>query len=284
MQTPRLQFQPQLDGFFKRYMISVNDRPLCFFNPGVANRDWLDWNMKRPSIHPLYTPAGLPVTEQGAHNYPHHKACWIAHGLVNGVNFYHDGPGGGRILARKVNWTEGDGGGILDADVEWVDAGHEIVLHEKRRHWFRPGATANRIDVRTELSTPREKAEIAIEKHAFFHVRAIEALNEESGSRLRASNGITGAMKIFDTEGNWIDCAGRIGGLSVGVCIMAHPSECPQPLFARPYGTIALNPFFHKPLTLARGQTWRRTYSVVAYDGELDVEAAYRELGATKFD
>lgn len=281
---PTLQFQPQQEGFYRRYKVLANGRAMFCFNPGVPNRDSLDFAMKRPSIHPLYTPAGFPVSEQGAHNFPHHKGCWIAHGLVNGVNFYHDGPGGGRILARKVNWIERDGMGILDVEIEWVDAAGDVVLSERRRHWVRPRAAANRIDVRTELSTPQEKAEIAIEKHAFFHVRAIDALNEDSGSTLRASNGITGAMKIFDTEGNWIDCRRAIGGHKLGVCIMAHPGECPQPLFARPYGTIALNPFFHKPLTLPRGQTWRHTYCVLAYDGELDAEASYREFGGTKLD
>ncbi len=256
------------------------------FNPGEANPNWDDFNMKRPGIHPLYTPAGFPVTEQGAHNFPHHKGCWIAHALVNGINFYHDGSTGGRILARKVNWDERDGVGIFDADIEWVDAAFNVVLHEKRRHWMRLGAQANRIDVRTELTTPLEKAELAVEKHAFFHIRVIEALCEAEGSTVRASNGIKGAMDIFKSEGFWIDCRGAIGGQTVGACIMGHPDDGAQPLFARPYGTIALNPFFQKPTILLRGQTWKRTYSVIAYDDtqRFDVESAYKEFGSTKFD
>jgi hypothetical protein len=286
MQKTRLEFRPQLEGFFRRYKVIANGSTLFCFNPGVPDRDALDWNMKRPSIHPLYTPAGVPMTEQGAHNYPHHKACWIAHGRINGVNYYHDPQGGGRILARKLDWTERDGVGILDAEIEWVDAAFNVVIREQRRHWIRPGARAHRIDVRTQWQTPQETAEIAVEKHALFHIRVIEALSEAEGSTLRASNGKVGAAAIFDSEGNWIDCRGTVGGRKVGACIMGHPSECPQPLFARPYGTIALNPFFHQAMTLRRGETWNHTYSVTVYDEaeQFQAEAAYEEFAGTSFD
>lgn len=280
--TPR--FHPQQEGFYRRYKVTANGRTMFCFNPGQPLRDWLDFTLKRPCIHPLYTPSGIPLTEQGAHNFPHHKACWTGHALVNGINFYHDSVYGGLILARKVDWSEKDGVGILDADIEWVNSAFEVVLNEKRRHWVRPGAQANRIDIRSEITTPLDKAEFAVEKHAFFHIRVIEAISEGEGGKVRASNGIDVTEKIFKSHGVWIDSRGEIGGRKVGACIMAHPDDGPQPLFARPYGTIALNPFFEKPMTLPRGQTYRRTYSVIAYDGELDVEAAYNEFGATKFE
>lgn len=277
-------FLPQFDGLLRRYKILANGRAMFCFNPGEANRDNVDFNMKRPSIHPLYTPAGFPVTEQGAHNFPHHKGCWIAHGNVSGTNFYHDGFYGGRILTRKLDWSERDGIGLLDAQIEWVDASGNITLNERRRMWVRPTAQSNRIDIRTELTTPLEKAEFAVEKHAFFHVRVIDALDEDDGGRARASNGVVGATKIFSTHGFWIDYRGAMGGNKIGVCIMAHPSDGEHPLFARPYGTIALNPFFEKPMTLLRGEVFRRTYSILAYDGEADMEAAFKEFGATKFE
>jgi len=39
-------------------------------------------------------------------------------------------------------------------------------------------------------------------------------------------------------------------------------------------------------MTLARGHTWTRTYSVTAYENadKFDMEAAYKEFGNTRFD
>jgi hypothetical protein len=282
MQT--LQFLPPFDGFLRRYKIFANGRAMFCFNPGEANRDEVDFNMKRPSIHPLDTPAGFPVTEQGAHNFPHHKGCWIAHGNLSGTNFYHDGWTGGRLLTRTLHWSERDGVGLLDARIEWVDAAGNITLNERRRHWVRPSAQANRIVIRTELTPPLQKVEFAAEKHAFFHVRPIDAIDEDDGGSARASNGIVGASKIFSTRGLWMDCRGAIDGNKVGVCIMAHPSEGELPLFARRYGPIALKPFFEKAMTLSRGETFRRTFSILAYDGDADIEAAFHDFGATQFE
>jgi hypothetical protein len=71
---------------------------------------------------------------------------------------------------------------------------------------------------------------------------------------------------VFDTDGYWIDCRGRMGPNPVGIAIMAHPRFGEQPLFARPYGTLAHNPFMRQGRHLAPGEVFRRGYSVWAYD------------------
>ena len=114
---PRLHAIATLDGRFRRYKI-VHDaadtpvaaedqqahraRVVACFNP--ANDTSASFLLRRPSLHPIYTPAGLPVTEQGAHNYPHHKGVFLTLGKIDNTNVYVDTThNSGRLGARAVS-------------------------------------------------------------------------------------------------------------------------------------------------------------------------------------
>ena len=102
----------------------------------------------------------------------------------------------------------------------------------------------------------------------------LDAIDEEDGGTVTASNGLTGADAIVESDGYWIDTRGAVGPSPVGVAIMAHPRFGPQPLFARAYGSVALNPFAKEGRRLAPGEVFRTVYSVWAYDRPEDVDVA----------
>jgi hypothetical protein len=293
-----------LDGRFRRHKIvrsapdapgmhaapgAQGERVVACFNP--ANDTSASFLLRRPSLHPIYTPAGLPVTEQGAHNYPHHKGVFLALGKIDDTNVYvdttHDS---GRLEAREVSTrTEGDAL-VLDTEIVWLDAADEVLVVERRIHRFYAGAQtgygerANRVDVDSQLRTPIG-AGVAMpkNKHGYFHARVIDAIDEEDGGTVSASNGLTGADAIFESDGYWIDARGQIGPLDVGIAIMVHPRFGPQPLFARTYGSIALNPFARQGRRLEQGQVYRNVYSVWAYDdpGTFDTAQAFDTFART---
>ena len=69
----------------QRGRVLHKNRVLACVNPGS---DDVSFRLFLPCVRPLYTPSGLPVTEMGAHNYPHHKGVWIGHGDANGIDFF----------------------------------------------------------------------------------------------------------------------------------------------------------------------------------------------------
>lgn len=275
-----------MDGRFRRYRIQARDRVIACFNP--ADDLSASFLLRRPSLHPIYTPAGLPVTEQGAHNYPHHKGVFLVLGKVNNTNVYADTTHNtGRLAAREVAFRQEGPALVLDATVDWLDETDSVLITERRVHRFyadAAGGRAHRIDLDSQLRTPLAAGvNLPRNKHGYFHARVIDAIDEEDGGIVTASNGITGADAIFETEGHWIDARGRIGPHAVGIAIMVHPRFGPQPLFARTYGTIALNPFARQGRRLEHGEVYRNVYSVWAYDWRdgLDAAQAFEEFAAT---
>ena len=141
-----------------------------------------------------------------------------------------------------------------------------------------------RIDVDSRLQTALpDGVDLPRNKHGYFHARVIDAIDEEDGGTLLASNGQIGADAILETDGSWIACSGHVGPNTVGLAIMAHPAFGQQPLFARAYGTVALNPFLREGRHLAPGDVFRRVYSAWAYDQpeQFDVAVAFETFAAT---
>lgn len=79
----------QQRGRMLRWRVLHENRVLACVNPGS---DDVSFRLFLPCVRPLYTPSGLPVTEMGAHNYPHHKGVWIGHGDANGIDFFTEHP------------------------------------------------------------------------------------------------------------------------------------------------------------------------------------------------
>lgn len=273
---------PQVEGLFRRYKLGCEGRFVLGFNHAPPEPEyWL--RQRRPSIHPLVTPAGVPVTEQGGHTMPHHKAVWIGHGNVGGVNFYADEADTGLIRTTSLTFRATAYVAAIDCRLEWVAPDGRVILEESRRHRVRVGATATRVDVETSVATPLPQVELHREKHGYFHVRAAELLSEDLGGTVTASNGRTGCAAIYGSDGFWLDTRGTLAGRRVGVVIMGHRDDGPQPLFSRNYGTVSLQPFLNEGRTITRGEAFRRVYSVTAYDeaDAFDVPQAWEAFCAT---
>lgn len=281
--TDRIRAETTMDGRFRRHKIFAGERVIACFNP--ANDASASFLLRRPSLHPVYTPAGLPVTEQGAHNYPHHKGVFLTLGTVNTTNVYVDTThNSGRLVTRDVSFTQDGPALVMETAIDWLDESGSVLIAERRVHRFYPGEQAHRIDVDSRLRTPiAAGVDLPKNKHGYFHCRVIDAIDEEDGGTVTASNGLTGADTIVDTDGYWIDTRGAIGPNPVGVTIMVHPRFGPQPLFARAYGSVALNPFAKEGRRLEHGLVFHTAYSVWAYDrpATFDVARAYEEFAQT---
>ena len=268
-----MQIQTQEPRFFNRLKVLDGERTVMALNLGGETKDLF---LMRPCVHPLYTPAGLPVTEMGAHNFPHHKGVWIGHAQVNGVNFFHDLADAGWIVPVRVSSDADAERARIDLDLEWRDRRGTVVATETRTHALQRVGPAHVLDMVSTLHASHGALELAVDNHAWAGCRLIDALDQDDGGRMRDSEGRQGADAINGRAVRWVDVNGDIGGHPCGAALMAHPASAPVPTFARFYGTSLLNPTMYEPLTVAHGASWTFGARVAAYDGPATMDDLQR--------
>lgn len=269
----------QMGGHYRRLLVRVDERPAWAWNPGSDERDF---SLQRPTVHPLYTPDGVPVTEHGAHNRVHHRGVWIGHAKVNGVNLFHDGPGTGRIRASDWSHTVASDRLTLFADLVWESESDEPIARESRVYTFfpdRPYGTfrAHRLDIRSSLAGEGgRELRLGRDSHAFCGMRVVDCLDEDDGGVVANSEGHTGEAEAMGQTARWVSCSGRVGLQQVGAVLMVHPASPPQPFFVRSYGTILANLCLEREVVVAPGEALVQKFSVIAHDGPADHAAIDR--------
>ena len=274
-----MQIQFQEPRFFNRYRVLDDHRTVMALNLGGADKDLF---LMRPCVHPLYTPAGYPVTEMGAHNFPHHKGVWIGHAKVNGVNFFHDLVDAGWIVPIQVTSDADADSARIDLSLEWRDRRGRVMATETRTHVVRRIDNAHLLDMVSTLHASHGSLQLDIDNHSWAGCRLIDALDQDDGGVMRDSEGRAGADAINGNPVRWVDVRGDIGGHACGAALMAHPASAPVPTFARFYGTSLLNPTMYEPLTIADGDAWTFGTRVAAYDGSptaADLKRWWSEAG-----
>jgi hypothetical protein len=256
------------EGRYRRWRFLARGRTIACFNPGGIEPDFF---LLRPSLHPVYSPGGVPLTEQGAHNYPHHKGVWIGHARVNGVNCFSDAPGSGRIVTVAAEPAIRDGRLWLEARLRWVDQAGHPLLTEERRLAILPDAldgTLHLIEIESVLIADAGPVVLGSDKHAYCGVRVLDALDEDDGGILRNSLGQHGAETLLGVIAEWVDCSGRLGTQGAGITLMRHPQSPPAPFFTRAYGTVLCNYFYDRNLELPAGGRFRQHFALAAHDGD----------------
>ena len=264
-----MQIQFQEPRFFNRLNVLDGERVVMALNLGGAEKDLF---LMRPCVHPLYTPAGYPVTEMGAHNFPHHKGVWIGHAQVNGVNFFHDLVDAGWIVPVRIASDADAASARIELDLEWRDRRGTVVATETRTHVVRRAGAAHLLDMVSTLHASHGALELEVDNHAWAGCRLIDALDQDDGGRMRDSEGRQGADAVNGQPVRWVDVGGAIGGHACGAALMAHPASSPVPTFARFYGTSLLNPTMYEPLTIASGSAWTFGARIAAYDGPVTMD------------
>ncbi|MDE2867961.1 MAG: PmoA family protein [Chloroflexota bacterium] len=259
-----MQIQFQEPRFFNRLRVLDGERTVMALNLGGADKDLF---LMRPCVHPLYTPAGFPVTEMGAHNFPHHKGVWIGHAQVNGVNSFHDLVDAGWIVPVRVASDADVTCARIDLDLEWRDRRGTVVATEARRHEVRRAGPAHLLDMVSTLHASHGALELEVDNHSWAGCRLIDALDQDDGGRMCDSEGRESADAINGHPVRWVDVRGAIGGHACGAALMAHPASSPVPTFARFYGASLLNPTMYEPLTIVDGASWTFGTRIAAYDG-----------------
>ena len=247
----------------------------------------------KPYLHPLRNAAGTPMTRQypmvadvagEAHDHPHHKGLWFAHGDVNGYNFWagdNEVPldpkfkGRGKIeLERVGKISSGKGSGSLTATFLWKASTGETLLVETRAMTFYSDPQVRRFDFDATLS-PQEEVRFADTKEGMFAIRVAPALTKIVNSKNRV-----GEKNTWGKRAEWADFSGTVDGAVQGIAVLDHPNNPRFPTYwhVRDYGLLAANifgvhDFENDPsrdgsLTIRPGQPLRFRYRVIIHPGE----------------
>jgi hypothetical protein len=230
----RVQIQGQL---FTEYFFKDVPRPYCYplIGPGGAAMT-RDWPMKD--------------TPGEAHDHPHHRSFWFAHGAVNGHDFWSEQKAFGKTVHDDFREIKsGRKQGVIRSRNKWVAADGAVVCTDERTLRFHaPNSPGERVfDFEITLFASSGELTLGDTKEGTLAVRLAETM------RLKGKIGQghivnSAGVRDADTWGKraaWCDYYGPVGGKTVGIAIFDHPKNPRHPTWwhVRDYGLFAANPF-----------------------------------------
>lgn len=263
--------------------------------------------LPRPFVHPLRSPEGVELTrawpmEERAgeeRDHPHHTSLWLAHGDVDGHDFWHSGEDAARIeLEGEPELREEAGAVVVRASYRWVVGEGEVLLRERREWRASELADHRTLDLATELEAVGAPRTLGDTKEGSFAVRVRPELRVDgphAAGELTSSEGERGRA-VWGKRARWIHDQGEVEGRVRGVALFDAPTNPRFPTWwhARTYGLLAANPFGRRAfeggqaedgaLRLEPGEPLRLRYRVVLHDGAWDperVEEAWQAFAGT---
>ncbi len=256
--------------------VRIHERTFCVYRAGSEQ--------KYPYFYPLLGPlTGLPMTDESAMPWPHHRSLFFGCDRVNGGNYWQEGIERGQIRSRGPGFEPGEGDSVVVRDIcDWCSGTGEKIIEDQRSFRIAAPDEATRIlDCRLRLTA---RTEIHIDKtnHSLFSVRAARELTPLGGGVLLNSAGKTGEKGTFGEPATWCGFQGTRAGLTESIVLMDHPSNpwTPCKWFTRDYGFASPTPFFwledNKPWRLGAGESVNLRYRVLVLGRKLSDPAVNR--------
>jgi Family of unknown function (DUF6807) len=284
----------------QRISVEIDGQPFTDFYVGPETM--------KPYLHPLRTADGKIVTRGypmvsdtpgEAHDHPHHRGVWFAHGDVNGYDFWGNeesqtgaGKGKGQIsIEGAAKLTSGKKLGTIAASFDWKIPSGEVLLREDRKMTFYSENGVRTIDFDITL-VPQREVRFGDTKEGTFSMRLASALEEaqpkdiaepkRTGKMVNAQNK-SGEKNVWGKRSEWVDYSGVLDGSPVGIAILDHPGNPRFPAYwhTRAYGLFGANvfgvhDFENDPSrdgshTMRPGQPLRFRYRVVIHPGDANV-------------
>lgn len=278
----------------------------------------------KPYLHPLRSAQGTIVTRGypmvknipgESRDHPHHRALFFAHGDINGVDFWGEGPPvkaaqtahgkfysagelpTGRTVFSKLEEARGGADeGSLKADFTLMGPDGKPMGAETQAYVFRGDSSTRTIDCTFTILATHGPLKMGDTKEGTFAIRVVKALEAPTGHMLNSEGGV-GEKQIWGKRANWVDYSGNVAGESLGIAIFDNPSNIKHPTYwhAREYGLFAVNPFgehdfYHDPkrdgsVTIPAGGSLTLRYRVLIHHGdasEARVAEAYQQYASGK--
>jgi len=233
-------------------------------------------NDLRSYVFPVYTPAGVLVTQEAPPDHPHHQGVWAGleidgHDLWNAGSF-------GKAHHRQTNLLPlaqiipviDPRGVTFSHEIVWETADGTVLLHERRIVRLTAGVDCNRIEWHAVFTATDRAVTLGRTKEAGLALRVPPHWETRFGGVIRNAVGGVGEAACFDSESPWLNIQGSAGnGAQAGVILVPRSQPCPW--FTRDYGCHVYNPLRHHSIALQPGETFSLVLAVLAYDGALSV-------------
>ena len=251
---------------------------------------------RKPYFFPVVGPLGNPVTRAYPmldvagedRDHPHQRSFWLAHGDVNGVDFWASDPLNPAIrrpgTIRPIGapeTTEGLAAGLLRSRNAWLDPDGKSLCEDERTLLFWAAKGYRFIDAEILLKAGDEPVTFGDTKEGTFAVRVASALdaNRPRGGKIVNAEGVED-QEAWGKPSAWVDYSGTLAGTRQGVAILEHPDSFRHPTtwHVRDYGLFAANPFGYHDFgvesegahTIEPGGSIRLCYRVVLHAGDVE--------------
>src|SRR5262245_40957262 len=185
----------------------------------------------KPYLWPVLAPGGVPVTRAwpmdpaGAKSkdHVHQKSAWFCHGDVipegvelkqrvkgvDGVDFWSEAPGHGRIVTVGRGAVTPDGASSLSLFNYWQAPGGDNILTERTNYSCHELGGARLIVVRTRLTAEFCPVTFGDTKEGSFGVRVNDQLAVQTGTgTISNADGKTGEKDCWGYVSKWCDYSG----------------------------------------------------------------------------
>lgn len=250
-----------------------------------------------PYLYPVQSPSGANVARNWPmkpdvageeKDHPHHRGIWLAHGSVNGSDFWTDSKTNTSII-RFNSITQKDAtkeSAHLTADLTWIAANIELLKETRKYAFSKPNPETLRIDIESTLTAIADEVVFGDTKEGTFAIRTDRTLRVKgptAKSTLTNSNGETN-LDAWGKRANWAAYTGpdELEKPTV-VAIIENPNSFRSPTHwhARDYGLLAANPFgihdFEKKKdktignhTLKKSESIILSHTVIIHQGTLE--------------
>ena len=194
----------------------------------------------------------------------------------------------GRIVFKDLTKLDsGASSGELRFLAEWINPEGIAVVAENRTMTFHAGrGAAHVLDVDLTLTA---LVPVTFEDHqdAVIGMRLRPAFDEKNGGIAINAEGLRGEKEARGKASRYLLWKTNIAGAPAGVAILDHPENynAPARWHLRSFGFFTANPFARQVFdekapsaakSLRAGESLRLRYRVLVYNGDLDVEAQWR--------
>lgn len=228
------------------------------------------WNRYRPWLHPLCTPAGVPVLREFPPDHPFHNGCFVGQHPVRSArgeaNFWAVPPERtrhdpvfvrlGRVETEPAIGREAlaDGGVRLVLRCLWHDERDEPLLEEQRRIEVRRVDDAVLCTVASCKRAAWGPVEFPPTKFGGIAVRLDPRLAPDLGACVLAAGGARGGAEV--AHGKPSDFVAFEAGGEPRFGLTLFGDDPALPWFVRDYGLALWNPTGQRAIALGAGESW----------------------------
>lgn len=208
----------------------------------------------KPYLYPVHAQTGVPMTraypmeqrEGESTDHPHQKSFWFTHGDVNGVDFWTEGEGRGRIVHREFpDISGGRVGMFVSARNEWRTAQGQVLCTDTREVCVYDMGDLRIIDFTVTIRAGDQPLRFGDTKEGTFGIRIPTSMELRGGKGSILTAEGRRDREAWGTRAVWCTYSGDVGGEVYSISVFDHPGNPHHPTYwhVRDYGLFAANPF-----------------------------------------